>query len=94
MFWLDEDLNRRPSSMSASFRIAAGGAASSDLPAYELQPPVSTWLAGWLPHMAHWQWQPPPPNEITPRGTDATLAELQVKTGAVPSGNLALRANT
>jgi beta-glucosidase/6-phospho-beta-glucosidase/beta-galactosidase len=60
VFWLDEDLRRRPSSMSRSFTAAAGGAPSSALPAYRFQEPVASWLAGFLPFMAHWDWQPPP----------------------------------
>jgi hypothetical protein len=66
VFWLDERLERRPSSMSASFTRAAGGEPAAALPAYVFQPPVSQWLRGWLPQMAHWDWQPPPPAEIRP----------------------------
>ena len=29
-------------------------------PPFELQPPVARWLAGWLPQMAHWDWEPAP----------------------------------
>ena len=63
VFWLDADLNRRRSSMSAAYSLAARGTAASDLPAYRFRPPVSEWLRGWLPQMAHWDWQDPPTDE-------------------------------
>ncbi len=63
VFWLDEHLDRRPSSMSAAYAAAAAGTPACDLPAYHLRRPVSDWLQGWLPHMAHWEWRPPPPAE-------------------------------
>jgi len=64
VYWLDERLDRRPSSMSAAYAMAARGATAAELPAYRFQPPVDGWLAGWLPQMAHWAWQDPPPHEI------------------------------
>ncbi|MCA1846066.1 MAG: hypothetical protein LC792_23310, partial [Actinobacteria bacterium] len=64
VFWLDAQWNRRPSSMSAAYTRAASGTPAADLPAYRFQPPVSEWLRGWLPHMAHWKWRDPPANEI------------------------------
>jgi len=64
VYWLDQDLDRRPSSMSAAYAAAAGGAPASALPAYRFQPPVAGWIAGWLPQMAHWEWRDPPPREI------------------------------
>jgi beta-glucosidase/6-phospho-beta-glucosidase/beta-galactosidase len=63
VFWLDEDLRRRRSSMSRSFTAAARGAPSAELPAYRFQEPVATWLAGFLPLMEHWDWQAPPEAE-------------------------------
>lgn len=63
VYWLDERLERRASSMSTSFALAARGASPVDLPAYRFQPPVSGWLRGWMPYMAHWDWQAPPPGE-------------------------------
>lgn len=62
-FWLDENMDRRASSMSVSYALAAGGVPAADLPAYRLRSPVSNWLAGWLPHMAHWEWRLPPAGE-------------------------------
>ncbi|MDQ4090515.1 MAG: family 1 glycosylhydrolase [Actinomycetota bacterium] len=64
VYWLDEHLDRRPSSMSAAYAAAAQGAPAADLPAYRFQPPVAGWLAGWLPQMAHWDWQDPPAEEV------------------------------
>jgi beta-glucosidase/6-phospho-beta-glucosidase/beta-galactosidase len=64
VYWLDDELVRRSSSMSEAFRLAAGGAPASELPAYELQPPLSVWLAGWLPQMSHWTFQPAPAEEL------------------------------
>jgi beta-glucosidase/6-phospho-beta-glucosidase/beta-galactosidase len=63
VFWLDERMDRRPSSMSVSYAMAAGGMGAAELPAYRLRSPVSEWLEGWLPHMAHWDWQIPPAEE-------------------------------
>lgn len=63
VLWLDENLDRRPSSMSVSFSLAASGAPAHQLPAYRFRPPVSEWLEGWLPHMSHWDWRPPPIGE-------------------------------
>jgi hypothetical protein len=64
VFWLDGDRERHPSTMSAAFTQAARGARAADLPAYRFRPPVSEWLAGWLPQMAHWPWVDPPADEI------------------------------
>lgn len=60
VFWLDADLERRPSSMSEAYVKAAGGAPAAALPAYRFRPPVSERLKGWLPQMSHWAWQDPP----------------------------------
>jgi beta-glucosidase/6-phospho-beta-glucosidase/beta-galactosidase len=64
VYWLDERLDRRPSSMSVAYAAAAQGAPAADLPAYRFQPPVDGWLAGWKPQMAHWDWQDPPAHEV------------------------------
>ncbi len=50
--------------MSAAYAAAARGLPAADLPAYRFQPPVDRWLRGWLPQMAHWDWQEPPPDEV------------------------------
>lgn len=60
VYWLDEKLDRQASVMSESFRRAASGARSSELPAYRFQPPTDRWLKGLLPQMSHWDWQDPP----------------------------------
>jgi hypothetical protein len=49
--------------MSTSYALAASGTPAKDLPAYRLRKPVSEWLAGWLPHMSHWEWRRPPVGE-------------------------------
>lgn len=62
---VDEDRNRLRSSMSRAFEDVSRGAGSADLPAYDLQEPVATWLRGYRPQMAHWTWQPPPLGEVS-----------------------------
>jgi beta-glucosidase/6-phospho-beta-glucosidase/beta-galactosidase len=64
VFWLDRGLERRPSSMSASYTLAARGTPAAELPAYRFQAPVAGWLKGWLPQMAHWDWRDPPASEV------------------------------
>jgi beta-glucosidase/6-phospho-beta-glucosidase/beta-galactosidase len=64
VYWLDDRLERRPSSMSAAYAMAARGAPAAELPAYRFQPPVAGWLAGWMPQMAHWEWRDPPAGEV------------------------------
>ena len=64
VYWLDEQLRRRPSSMSEAYARAARGTPAAELPAYRFQAPVAGWLAGWLPQMAHWDWQDPPAHEV------------------------------
>ncbi len=78
VYWLDETLDRRPSSMSAAYAAAARGAPAAALPAYRFQPPVAGWLRGWLPQMAHWDWQDPPPAEIT-RSVPEYGTEIEMK---------------
>ncbi len=72
VYWLDEHLDRRASSMSASFRLAAMGTPAADLPAYRFRPPVAGWVAGYLPQMAHWQWLEPPDE---PQSTNAPMPD-------------------
>ncbi|HUR23204.1 MAG TPA: family 1 glycosylhydrolase [Acidimicrobiales bacterium] len=64
VYWLDDELRRRPSSMSEAYAKAARGAPAAALPAYRFQPPVAGWLAGWRPQMAHWDWQDAPAHEV------------------------------
>jgi beta-glucosidase/6-phospho-beta-glucosidase/beta-galactosidase len=64
VYWLDDELERRPSSMSAAYAAAARGAPAAALPAYRFQPPVAGWIEGWLPQMAHWEWRDPPGQEL------------------------------
>ena len=63
VYWLDEVLERHPSSMAASYTMAAAGCAVAELPAYRLQPPVLQQLRGFLPQMT-WDWVTPPPHEL------------------------------
>lgn len=79
VYWLDADLRRHTSVMSTSYALAAQGARSADLPAYRLAEPVATWLQGYRPQMAHWDWQQPPGTDIgssLPRTT--TRMELRI----------------
>jgi len=84
VYSLDDELNRTPGSMSESYRLAASGSVAAELPAYELQPPVASWLAGWLPQMANWDWQPAPAAEVAAGGErpdleiEFTVVEAQV----------------
>ena len=79
VYWLDETFTRRESVMAMAYSAAALGAPSSELPAFELAEPVATWLAGYLPQMAHWSWQSPPPENRGHRlPLPATTMELKV----------------
>lgn len=66
VYWLDSERERHRSCMSDSYALAATGAPAAELPAYRFREPVSTWLAGWLPQMAHWDWQDPPVYDTDP----------------------------
>jgi hypothetical protein len=79
VYWLDERLDRRPSSMSRAFAMAATGTPAADLPAYHLQPPVSRWLAGYLPQMAHWDWREPPADEVARRDPRADDVDFELR---------------
>jgi beta-glucosidase/6-phospho-beta-glucosidase/beta-galactosidase len=67
VYSIGEGHQRLPSSMTASFSAAAGGARAAELPAYELQSPAREWLAGYRHQMAGWDWVPPPAEEIVER---------------------------
>jgi beta-glucosidase/6-phospho-beta-glucosidase/beta-galactosidase len=79
VYWLDQHLERRPSVMSRSYRLAANGSRADDLPAYRLAEPVASWLEGYLPQMSHWSWDDPP---TTDRGfnldSQSTQMELRI----------------
>ncbi|MDP9019382.1 MAG: family 1 glycosylhydrolase [Actinomycetota bacterium] len=80
--WLDEQLDRRASSMSRSYALAAAGVPAAGLPAYRLREPVATWLQGYLRHVQHWTWQPPPPDEVCSNTTPADgRIELRIVDG-------------
>ena len=76
VFWLDERRERRRSSMSEAYEQAARGISAADLPAYRFAQPVATWLQGYLPHMAHWRWQPRPEGETC---SDATPEDARLE---------------
>jgi beta-glucosidase/6-phospho-beta-glucosidase/beta-galactosidase len=78
VYWLDGELCRRPSSMSDAYCRAARGTPSSGLPAYELSPMVARRLVGWIPHLAGWDWRPPPPGEVG-RSQDERESEIELK---------------
>ncbi len=63
VFWLDADLERRPSSMSRVFARVANGATSAELPAYRFSPPVAGWVSALLPLMDHFDWRDAPAEE-------------------------------
>ena len=63
VYWLDERGDRRPSSMSVSYALAASGVPAAELPAYPFEEPVASWLKGYMPQMASWDWKPRPVEE-------------------------------
>jgi len=82
VYWLDEHLDRRPSSMSVAYTSAARGATSAELPAYRFQPPVAGWLAGWLPQMSHWEWRDAPVHEVVVQSrADAAMGRRMRRKG-------------
>jgi beta-glucosidase/6-phospho-beta-glucosidase/beta-galactosidase len=58
------DRTRRTSTMTRTFTAAARGAHASELPAYTWQAPVSQWMLGYRRHVRHWDWQPPPAEDV------------------------------
>jgi beta-glucosidase/6-phospho-beta-glucosidase/beta-galactosidase len=92
VYWLDENLERRESSMSRAYVAAAGGMPAADLPAYRLREPVATWLSGYLDHVPHWKWQDPPEGELCSNDTppDARI-ELRIVEKSEPATTKAPR---
>lgn len=78
VYWLDAERDRRPSSMSRAYALAASGAPASALPAYELAEPVATWLRGYLPQMSHWDWQPRPDESCSNTTPPDARIELRI----------------
>jgi beta-glucosidase/6-phospho-beta-glucosidase/beta-galactosidase len=64
VFWLDEELKRRTSSMSEWFTKVVAGCSSADIPAYRFQAPLDRWLQGFIARLDHWDWEDPPSEEI------------------------------
>ena len=71
---LSADRERQRTSLTRAWELAAAGAPATQLPAYRLQEPAATRLAGLAPLMAHWTWQDPPAEEL--------VAPVQVGRGA------------
>ncbi|MCU1405184.1 MAG: hypothetical protein JWQ43_1487 [Glaciihabitans sp.] len=78
VYWLDADLSRNPSVMSETYGLAARGVSSSVLPAFRFAEPVATWLAGYLPQMAHWTWLETPPGDVG-RNVPPTASRLELR---------------
>jgi beta-glucosidase len=79
VYWLDQELTRRPSVMSESYAKAAAGTPSKDLPAYILAEPVATWLRGYKPQMSHWAWtQAPDSDQGNSLPSSQTRMELRI----------------
>jgi beta-glucosidase/6-phospho-beta-glucosidase/beta-galactosidase len=76
---LEADRTRRRMSMFDSYRRAAVGEPAASLPAYRLQPPVSSWLRGWEPQMRHWTWEDAPAHERAKMEPDAADLELELR---------------
>jgi Glycosyl hydrolase family 1 len=60
VYWLDDELERRSSSMSDSYAAAASGTPSARLPAYRWREPAASWLRGYADQLRHWRWIEPP----------------------------------
>lgn len=73
VYALDKNLDRYPTTMTSSWIAAAQGAPASQLPAYELATPAARWLAGWLPQLTHWDWQPTPASTLSSEDYDIEL---------------------
>jgi hypothetical protein len=43
---------------------------------------VADWLEGFLPQMAHWDWQPPPAEPCSNRTPEESRIELKICTAA------------
>lgn len=88
VYSLDENLDRREGSMARSFRAAVAGTPASELPAYEFQQPVAGWLRGFRSDMEHWDWQPPPSEEIVEDEVPSDLRiELKIRDPATPGAD-------
>jgi beta-glucosidase/6-phospho-beta-glucosidase/beta-galactosidase/ribosome modulation factor len=80
VFGVDASGQRLESAMSASYTMAARGASSHELPAYEWCEPVASWLTGWAPQMATWE-RSQPPEDYSTHGIpgDPTFSPLSVR---------------
>ncbi|HEX8679900.1 MAG TPA: hypothetical protein VF683_08065, partial [Chthoniobacterales bacterium] len=76
IYSLDGGMDRQPASISRTFALAASGCRASELPAYDFQQPTAYWIRGWMPQMAHWEWQLPPEDERVPDAEPETFDPL------------------
>lgn len=79
VYWLDSALERRPSAMSDAYALAAQGTPARDLPAYRFRRPVADWLQGYLPQMAHWDWQAPDDEPCSQTAPPGDRVELRIR---------------
>jgi len=92
VYSLDAEFERREGSMARSFRSAVAGTPASGLPAYDFQEPVAGWLQGYRPAMEHWEWEPPPDDEIVEHEVPSDLRiELKIRDPATPGADAANR---
>jgi len=75
VYWLDARLDRHPSSMARSFRMAVSGTPASQLPAYRFSPPLNERLTGFHRFMSGWEWQEPPAEEVAAEDRVPVIAE-------------------
>lgn len=78
VYRIDDGRDRHPSSMVESYALAARGTPAAALPAYRFRAPVSRWMAGFLPHMAHWDWRDAPAHEATDELDPEAIFELRI----------------
>lgn len=64
VYSIGEDGDRSANAMSDAYHLAARGATAAELPAFRFAEPMATWLAGYAPQMAHWDWREPPADHI------------------------------
>src|SRR4051794_113492 len=68
VFSVDAARARHATSMSTAYALAAAGTPAAELPAYRLQEPARTWLAGYTAQLESWTWHEPPSGETVAAG--------------------------
>ncbi len=61
---LEADGSRSETTLTRSWRAVVHGARAADLPAYRLQSPADSQLAGYAAAMSDWPWQDPPAVDV------------------------------